>query len=114
MYITQGSSIQYYCRIIYIYIYMCILFRYDERRPETYTGSKQSHDMYTPNPGKYKYYSVAKQYTICFRMRSSNAFRFRCRWFGTCSVAESKTHYIYNSDIYTMADPRDANGPGTF
>ena len=37
-----------------------------------------------PNPEKfYKYRSVTKRSEICLRMRASNAFKFRCGWFGT-------------------------------
>ena len=43
----------------------------------------------TPNPEKlYTNYSVMKHAETCFCMCSSDAFKFRCRWFGI-------THYEY-------------------
>ena len=88
----------------YIYIYMCVcvyvdislsLYIYiyrerEKRRLREPFASTCSVNIFqttlTPDPEKlYRYYSATTQEETCVRMCSSNAFKFRYRWFGNCS-----------------------------
>ena len=83
---------------------MCL---YIER--ERHMNSSQT--TLTPNPEKsYKYCSVTRREETCFGICSSNAFKFRCRWFGSCSLFKEGSDYKFTNYMFkTMTTQKEKN-----